>query len=220
MEDIQKTDLKQKIKEEKKILRAKIKSAIDLMTEEQRKKESDECFKMVIESKEFSEADAVLSYMATEREISADRICMKAMEDGKILALPRTMPGTRLMDFYIMDGKKNLDEQIETGGWNIREPSPTLPVFDAEKISGKNILAIIPGVAFTKDGARLGHGKGFYDIYLKKLISNCTTKVIKLTLTGLCFSTQLLPRIPTSDHDVKMDSLMCLSSVPFCHCRA
>ena len=209
---------REEIKAEKKILRAKIKNAIDLMTEEQRKKESDACFKMIIESKEFLEADAVLSYMATEREISADKICMKAMEEGKILALPRTVPGTRLMDFYVVDEKKNLDEQLEKGMWEIREPKKTLPIFSAKKISeekkcGCKILVINPGVAFTKDGTRLGHGKGFYDIYLKKLISECAESKCALSLMGLCFSTQLLPRIPSSDHDVKMDSVMCLDNV-------
>ena len=149
MEGNQELDLKQKVKEEKKILREKIKNTLNSMPREMAKSESEKCCSLIIESTDFKNADVVLCYMATEKEINADTICTETLRCGKILALPKTVPGTRLMDFYIMDGGKNLDEQILIGGWHIREPIPTLPVFDAEKISGKNILAIIPGVAFT-----------------------------------------------------------------------
>ena len=35
--------------------------------------------------------------------------------------------------------------------------------------SQEHILVLVPGRAFTKDGRRLGRGKGFYDIYLSKI---------------------------------------------------
>ncbi len=208
MEDNQELDLKQKVKKEKKNLREKIRLTLETMTEESRKKEAAICTRLIIESMDFKNADVVLCYMATEKEINADTICTETLRCGKILALPKTVPDTRLMDFYIMDGEKNLDEQILIGGWHIREPIPTLPVFDAEKISGKNILAIIPGVAFTNDGARLGHGKGFYDIYLKKLLSQCEKSGCAITLTGLSFSTQILGTLPCSAHDVRMHKII------------
>ena len=208
MEGNQELDLKQKVKEEKKILREKIKNALYSMPREMAKSESEKCCSLIIESTDFKNADVVLCYMATEKEINADTICTETLRCGKLLALPKTVPGTRLMDFYIMDGGKNLDEQILIGGWHIREPIPTLPVFDAEKISGKKILAIIPGVAFTNDGARLGHGKGFYDIYLKKLLSQCEKSGCAITLTGLSFSTQILGTLPCSAHDVRMHKII------------
>lgn len=208
MEGNQELDLKQKVKEEKKILREKIKNALNSMPREMAKSESEKCCSLIIESTDFKNADVVLCYMATEKEINADTICTETLRCGKILALPKTVPSTRLMDFYIMDGGKNLDEQILIGDWHIREPIPTLPVFNAEKISGKKILAIIPGVAFTNDGARLGHGKGFYDIYLKKLLSQCKKSGCTITLTGLCFSIQILGTLPSSAHDVRMHKII------------
>ena len=57
-------------------------------------------------------------------------------------------------------------------------------------------VLIIPGVAFTKSGGRLGRGKGFYDRYLEKFPG------IKI---GLCFNEQLRESIPLENHDIAMD---------------
>ena len=57
-------------------------------------------------------------------------------------------------------------------------------------------IVIVPGLGFTKDGARLGRGKGFYDRYLED------KSVIKI---GIGFEMQIEQDIPTDPHDVKMD---------------
>ncbi|MBV8173772.1 MAG: 5-formyltetrahydrofolate cyclo-ligase [Verrucomicrobia bacterium] len=62
-------------------------------------------------------------------------------------------------------------------------------------------LIVVPGLAFTSDGHRLGRGAGFYDRFLSTL-PGYTVKV------GVCFAFQLLPEIPHVDHDVKMDALV------------
>ena len=57
-------------------------------------------------------------------------------------------------------------------------------------------IVIVPGLGFTKDGARLGRGKGFYDRYLED------KSVIKI---GIGFEMQIEQDIPTDPHDIKMD---------------
>ena len=207
------------ISSEKKNLRKKIRRLIESMPEKKRTEESDECCQKIIESGDFKNADTVLCYMATENEINTDMICTRSIREKKILALPKTIPGTNLMDFHVIDEKINLEKQISTGMWGIREPLPSLPRFTTEKIlgqkkSGGKILALIPGVAFTKEGTRLGHGKGFYDIYLEKLIESCKEKKIGLTLTGICFSTQIFEILPKDSHDVIMDNVVFSSREP------
>ncbi len=63
---------------------------------------------------------------------------------------------------------------------------------------GKLNLVILPGLAFTKDGERLGRGGGYYDRFLAKLAGN-TVKV------GVAFERQMHRLIPTLDHDIAMD---------------
>ena len=57
-------------------------------------------------------------------------------------------------------------------------------------------VLIIPGVAFNKEGLRLGRGRGFYDRYLEKFTG------VKI---GVAFSEQLRKGIPCKEHDVAMD---------------
>ena len=68
-------------------------------------------------------------------------------------------------------------------------------------------LAIIPGVAFTLDGKRLGRGKGYYD----RLLSNRAFRgVYKI---GLAFPCQLVADLPVDPHDVQLNQILTLPSV-------
>ena len=58
-------------------------------------------------------------------------------------------------------------------------------------------LIVVPGVAFDRQGNRMGRGRGFYDRLLKS-----TPNAVKC---GVAFDFQLLDEIPTEPHDVKMD---------------
>lgn len=60
-------------------------------------------------------------------------------------------------------------------------------------------LILIPGLAFSESGDRLGRGKGFYDTYL----ANYTG--IKI---GICFSIQIKEMVPTEKHDVQLDYIV------------
>ncbi len=81
------------------------------------------------------------------------------------------------------------------GAFGIIEPDGNCPVASPEEID----FALIPGVAFTPEGLRLGRGKGYYDRLLPRLL--CPT-------AGICFSVQLLPSLPTDPWDRKVDGVI------------
>ncbi|MDG0817850.1 5-formyltetrahydrofolate cyclo-ligase [Bdellovibrio svalbardensis] len=82
------------------------------------------------------------------------------------------------------------------GSFGILEPDPNSPVVDHHHIQG----LLIPGVAFNKDGHRLGKGKGYYD---KALQHFSGLKV------GVCFEFQISEQVlPVEEHDVRMDFLI------------
>ena len=62
----------------------------------------------------------------------------------------------------------------------------------------------MPGVAFTLDGARCGHGRGYYDNYLKL----CTSKGFKPHTIGLAFIEQICDVVPVTNDDVKIDKVL------------
>jgi 5-formyltetrahydrofolate cyclo-ligase len=64
---------------------------------------------------------------------------------------------------------------------------------------------IVPGVAFTESGHRLGHGRGYYDSYLERCLLHPQGPPFTL---GLGFKQQIVSNIPCDDHDVKLDEVI------------
>jgi 5-formyltetrahydrofolate cyclo-ligase len=59
-------------------------------------------------------------------------------------------------------------------------------------------VVVVPGLAFTSDGRRLGQGGGHYDRFLPRLRDGCRT-------VGTAFAEQLVDDLPTEDHDVRVE---------------
>lgn len=58
-------------------------------------------------------------------------------------------------------------------------------------------VVIVPGLAFTPAGDRLGQGGGWYDRFLSSARPDCTT-------IGVCFAEQVLDAVPVEAHDIRM----------------
>lgn len=83
------------------------------------------------------------------------------------------------------------------GAFGIEEPGP-----EAEEcLPGELDLIVVPGVAFTSRGERMGRGRGYYDRYL----TQPTLRAVKI---GVCFAHQLVDTLPVEPHDVPMDCVV------------
>ena len=101
------------------------------------------------------------------------------------------------MDFFKIDSSY----ELMPGYMGIMEPMASYDkVFDYEVSKNEKVLMLVPGVAFGKDGSRLGYGKGYYDNYLMDKPS--------IKTLGLCFSYQILDSLPTTDSDVRLNFLV------------
>ena len=109
--------------------------------------------------------------------------------DGKSFAYPRVTEGR--LDLYRVDSMYDL----LPGAFGVREPSAD----SAHAVSPDTLdLILVPAVAFTNRGARLGRGGGFYDRLLASLPAH-TCKI------GVCFDSQILPDLPIEPHDQHVD---------------
>lgn len=62
-------------------------------------------------------------------------------------------------------------------------------------------LVVVPGLAFTASGERLGQGGGWYDRFLSAVRPDCIT-------IGVCFGEQLVDEVPVEAHDIGVDHVV------------
>lgn len=145
---------------------------------------------------------------ATRRRISADGADRAARSarlwSGVVGLLPA--PG-RIMLF------ESLPSEPETASWSAWCRAEGWQVFVPE-VDGAALrvrpgdldpllldVVVAPGLAFTRDGRRLGQGGGHYDRFLARLRPDALT-------VGVCFAEQLLDDLPTEPHDVRLDHVV------------
>ena len=110
---------------------------------------------------------------------------------GCRVVLPRVADGPNgepEMEFYDFD-----PAAMTRGAYGIDEPQGEVPC-PPERID----LMVVPGMAFTREGTRLGRGKGYYDRYIAR-------EGFRARRIGVCFRHQLLAELPAEPHDRRMD---------------
>lgn len=107
----------------------------------------------------------------------------------KRLVVPRVEGDT--MRFFDYD-----PATLVRGAFGIEEPGPAAALCRPEEID----LIIVPGVAFTAAGARLGRGRGYYDRYLAQ-------PGMRARRVGVCFAHQMVGALPAEPHDAAMERI-------------
>lgn len=144
--------------------------------------------KKVLCSKFYQGAKVVLLFNSLPDEIDVKPLIDNALISKKTLLLPTVVGEDIVLKHH------NINDGFIKGKFGILEP--TGEIFnDYDAID----FALIPGVAFDKNFNRLGRGKGYYDRLLPKLIY--------AKKMGICFEYQVFEKIPTENHDIKMDGL-------------
>ena len=139
---------------------------------------------------EWRTAQTVLLYASLPDEVATQALIAEATAAGKQVLLPAVTGEELELRLYTGDG------DLREGAFHIAEPEGK--AFTAlEEIE----LAVVPGVAFTPEGHRLGRGRGYYDRLLPQL-----TVALKV---GLCWPFQLLDDLPHEPHDIMMDLVIC-----------
>lgn len=296
------------ISDKKSSLRTQVRNKVFAMSAFERDKASATICDTILSSPEYKASDVLLAYLATKDEVNVDAVIKKALEVGKVVAVPR-VTGKSSMEFRALNNVLPLRSQIAVGHFSIREPNLTLPLITfiqspqkgpfAPKDKGKvfqnskkapsialcppksevkvfaslektfntatcpqkdkvlaasinvegcskatkdvlaskqkpclseltdtktfcnlapfcvqdntranividttktPVLALIPGVAFSKSGGRLGRGAGYYDRFLPSITG--------ATLWGVGFLAQVVESVPTAAFDIALSRVV------------
>ncbi|PZR17469.1 MAG: 5-formyltetrahydrofolate cyclo-ligase [Archangium gephyra] len=134
----------------------------------------------------FTGARAVAAYDAQKFEVPLAALVAALEARGVHVVFPRLERGSRVLRFHRPSAWR-------TGPLSLREPSPDSPEVAPTDID----VWLVPGVAFTRDGRRLGRGGGYYDTTLERRRADAT-------LIGVAFEVSVLHDIAVEAHDVRM----------------
>jgi 5-formyltetrahydrofolate cyclo-ligase len=143
------------------------------------------------------------AYYPIGSEVNTLDIISKVLEGQKILALPVTL-GYKIFFYKIAHTNYFSGDKMILSKFGIKEPLPS----PADLIDDIDLL-IVPGIAFDRNGYRIGYGRGFYDRYLRK-------KKYFFSI-GLGFELQLLDRtLPHEQFDQRVNAVATEKEIVLC----
>jgi len=168
----------------------------------------------IVDLKEYRRAEVVLGYMSFGAEFATTAWIRQALQDGKQVLLPKVNSGTRQLDLYRIG---DLQHDLAPGQWDIPEPLADR----CERVDTLQIVdfILLPGVAFARDGSRLGYGGGFYDKLLARMNPDAQSRRAlpgHPALVAAAFSMQLVKEIPQEATDRKVEWLLTENEVINC----
>lgn len=146
---------------------------------------------------EYAAARTVMFYVDVRTEVKTRDFLSVALTHGKQIIVPWCTPDGELELFWLQSMA-----ELGIGMYKILEPKAELRGLPEKQVSPFDLdLVMVPGVAFDRRGARMGHGFGYYDKLLEHTRPNTP-------LVALAFECQLFEEIPTAQHDIFMDKIV------------
>ena len=175
---------------DKKALRKKIKDLQKELTAEYKEGASKTIAEKVLASKEFDEATTVFTFLSMDGEPETRKIIEKAWAREKRVCIPLC-----ISDFEMEAIEIHSFDDLVPGAFGILEPKSDLKKVDPEELD----LILMPCVTCNYKGLRLGHGRGYYDRFIKDL--DCD-KIV------LCYDKLVVCEIPTDEFDICADRVI------------
>lgn len=174
---------------DKDILRTEIRRRKRDLTEAEILYASLQLAEMLIATPQYQNADTLYLYLPYNQEVRTVPILEHALAAGKRVAVPKVY-GKEMRFIYISSMA-----DVAPGLRGIPEP-----VLDGPEAEDPYALVIMPGLAFDREGNRIGYGGGYYDKFLSREQEHPTV--------GLCYGFQMVDSIPKEEWDVPVDLVL------------
>lgn len=162
---------------------------------------STEIFRRVLSQSWYIQAATVLWYVNCRSEVRTLPALQPQLLSDKRIAVPYCTSdeiGNKCLGLWRLESL----EELVSGMWNILEPPRQRWQEQEKHIAPQDLdVVLVPGVAFDTQGGRLGNGAGYYDRLLRQVRPDTV-------LAGICYESQLLPRIAMQSHDVAMNFII------------
>lgn len=186
------------IRDKKKLLRQKIKDIKKNHRDDLVINNSKTITDELINMEAFQKAKVIMCYLSFGNEVNTRPIINECLRQGKQILVPLIIKNTDGTTHMEASELIDPDKDLEPRTLGILEPKEsTIRIMEPKIID----LVVIPGLAFDRQGNRLGYGAGYYDYFLKRLRPDCH----KIAIT---FSIQIVEQIPTEEHDLPITNIL------------
>lgn len=146
---------------ERERLRTEIRGCRDALTSEARARHSESIVESAARWIQANGFDGVMLYLSMRSEVetfvllerllqSGLHVCAPCVDTEQVALVPRRI--------------QHVETELVRHGYGMLEPDVTCPLFPIDRLH----LIVVPGIAFDRNGYRLGYGKGFYDRFLRQ----------------------------------------------------
>ncbi|XP_043238174.1 5-formyltetrahydrofolate cyclo-ligase-like [Amphibalanus amphitrite] len=188
----------------KSALRKRVKAAVSQLSSEERARQSQAVTRQLLALPQYQQSQRVSVYLSMPDEIQTGDIVADLLRAGKQCFIPRYESGSSHMDMVRLHSAADL-AALPTTKWNIQQPSLDEQREEALQTGGLDLI-LMPGLAFSRAGHRLGRGRGYYDRYLTR----CREAQQRPPVTvALAFAEQLVDEVPVEETDVPVDVVLC-----------
>jgi 5-formyltetrahydrofolate cyclo-ligase len=150
-------------------------------------------FDKLINSTFYKECKTIFTFVSFKSEVNTHRFIEHAIRGSKIIGVPKIKNKQTGIEVFKINSLKDL----EVGYFNTLEPRSECPKVNNEDID----FIVMPGLAFDREGGRIGYGGGFYDRFLM----NLNKKVDKI---AIAYQFQIFDDVPTNEMDVNVDGII------------
>ena len=183
-----------KLLDAKRGLRARILRERDATPAEDRATASASITALLLAREDFASSKTVLLTLPFGSEWDTRALLRAALAGAKTVALPRVNLATRMLDICAIT---RIEHDAAPGYRGIPEPGAHCELLDVATID----WVLVPGVAFDRDGHRIGYGGGYYDRLLPLLRADAHR------VAG-AFELQLVDHVPAASHDVAVNAVV------------
>lgn len=181
----------------KRNVRQRCRAAVIALSATERQRASESVVQQILSLPLYQQAQHIALYASDGTEVDLGGLFAAAVFAGKICFFPR------VHDEHLVFYAVNNPAELAPGYRGVQEPADTQQILDPSSCD----LICVPGVAFDRQGGRLGRGKGFYDRYLPQ-VRGCRL--------GVSFDVAVVPAIPMESWDVSLDMLVSENGIVQC----
>lgn len=194
------------LKAAKKTIRAAIDAKLARLSGNEVAQQSKQVHEQLFRLTEFRNARRVGLYLSLPSEVDTIAILEHTFAQGKQCFVPKYQPKSRVMEFVELYSMADYESLPIEPKWRIKQPDPQDETRSNALTSGGLDVLLVPGVAFTTEGLRLGHGMGYFDIWQARCAA--TSGIQQPVTIALALREQIVADVPVGETDVRINKVI------------